>query len=330
MEQLKIRPLWLERWVFVAIVCLSFLAAGGTATAQEIQPNEFVPLPAGTNIILGYYFYGHNSGFNLKGGPSAKDSGLEVNIPLARYVHFTSLFGMPAGFQIYQAFGSESGGHIGPEGLGSAFGASNPALSAFIWPYANVAKKQYFVITGFIYPPIGTYDKNSALNLASALSNSIGWAGDVQFGWDHGIGDHFSYDLAFDVRAYGDTTGPFPPPPSAGFLGSQVTSKNPEFRLQAWANWRFNPVFQAAIGWESLLGGAAYAGGNGALSAETGGLIPSKGVLVGKSERERLRVAGSMFLSPRSQVLLELNHDFVAIGDFRQVFGATARFFYIF
>jgi hypothetical protein len=304
-----------------SLICLTLLATGtDVAAAQEIEPNEFVALPAGTNILLGYYFYQQNSEFNIAGGSTIKKSGLDVNVGLARYVHFTTLFGQPAGFQIYEAFGSESGGHIdGVESFPNAFGSSSPALSAFFYPYVNVTKKQYLVVTGFLYPPIGTYDKNAPLNLSSALSNSIGWTGDAQIGWDQGIGDHFSYDASFDIRAYGDTTGPFAPGIAAV---STNFSKDPDFRLQAWANWRFNPMLQASIGWESILGGTQYE--NGLLTG--GKTVPSGS----KSEFERLRVAASAFLSPRSQVLLELNHDFVAVGGFKQDFGATLRVIYVF
>jgi hypothetical protein len=309
------------RLALSSMATLALLAAGsGMAAAQEVEPNEFVAAPAGTNILLGYYFYQHNTDFNVAGGSTIKNSGLQVNVGLARYVHFTTLFGQPAGVQIYEAFGSESGGHIDDvEHFPNAFGASSPALSAFFYPYADPVKKQYLVVTGFFYPPIGTYDKNSPVNLTSALSNSIGWAGDAQIGWDQGIGDHFSYDLSFDVRAFGDTTGPFAP----GIVSSStVFSKNPDFRLQAWANWRFNPMLQASIGWESLLGGTQYE--NGLLTG--GQTVPSGN----KSEFERLRLAGSAFLSPRSQVLLEVNHDFVAVGGFKEQFGLVTRFVYIF
>ena len=289
-----------------AAFCLMLLAVGmNVAKAQEAEPNDFVPAPAGTNLAVGYYVYGHNTDYSIAGGPTVKGSSLEVNLGIARYVHFTSVFGLPAGYQILDAFGSESGGHIGAERLGSAFGASSPELSAFIWPYASTEKKQYFVIAGFLTPPIGTYDKGAALNLAGALTGSVGWSGDAQFGWDQGIGDHFSYDLALDVRAFADTTAP----------GIGTVSKNPDFRLQAWANWRFNPIFEASIGWEAILGGAVY----------------NSGVANGsKSEFERIRAAGSMFVTGNAQVLLELNHDVEAVGGFKQAFGATARFVYIF
>lgn len=321
MEPIKAMMHHARLWAFRSAACLVLSAAGtGLAAAQEMEPSDFVGVPAGTNLFIGYYYYQHNSDFNFAGGSTVKHSGLDVNVGVARLVHYTTLFGQLAGYQIFEGIGSESNGHIGDLArFPDAFGVSNPALSAFFFPYNSPANKQYLVVTGYLYPPVGTYDKNSNLNLASALSNSTGWTGDAQIGWDHGIGDHFSYSAALDAKFYGDTTGPLDPgvvPASSSF------KKDPDFRLQGWANWRFNPMLQASVGWESVLGGTQYAYGSA-----TGGNTIATG---NKSEFERLRVAASAFLSPRSQVMVELNHDFVAVGGFKQDFGLIGRFLYVF
>ncbi len=295
----------ITRRMIKPFVCfLLSLTAANIASAQEVEPNEFVPLPDGTNLAFGYYLYGHDTDFSFARGPTVKGSGVEINLFNARYVHFDYIAGLPAGFQIFQVFGSESAAHVDGQSLGSAFGASNTALSAFFWPYSSVARKQYLNVTGFVYPPTGTYDKNSPINVASALGGT-GWVGDVQAGWDHGIGDHFSYDLAFDARFYGDVTRP----------GGLRVSQSNDYRLQAWANWNWTRAFQTAIGWESILGGTQRTNGfnNGT-----------------KSEFERLRFSNSLFVAANAQILVELNHDFVTVGGFKQPFGLTTRFVYAF
>ena len=274
------------------------------ASAQEIEPNEFVTAPDGTNLFLAYYLYGHNTSYNISGLGTIKGSGLETNIGLARYVHYDYIAGMPAGVQIFQAFGSESAGHVGTQSLGSTFGASNVNLSAFIWPYSSVEKKQYFVVTGFLEPPTGSYDKNAALN-ASSIFGSSAWSGDLQLGWDQGIGDHFSYDLAFDSQFFGTLSQP----------GGRRLTEDPSFRLQAWFNWNWSRAFQTSIGWESMLGGKQYT--NDFFNGST-------------SQFERIRAAASLFVAANAQVLLELNHDFSAPGGFKQTFGLTTRVLYVF
>ncbi len=289
--------------ITAALLLLS-LTTARHASAQEIEPNEFVPLPDGTTLYVGYYSYGHVDSYNVARGPTIGNSGLETNIVNTRFVHFDYIDGIPAGVQLYQAFGSESGGHIGTDRLGSSFGAANTTLSAFIWPYSSVANKTYFNITGFLIPPDGSYDKNAALNVDTVFGG-IGWAGDLQAGFDQGIGEHFSYDLGFDTAFFGDVTRP----------GGLRLREADSYRLQLWANWNWTRAFQTSIGWESILGGTQTSNGidNG-----------------GKAEFERLRVATSLFVAKNAQVLLELNHDFVAVGGFKQSFGATMRVVYAF
>ena len=285
------------------LACLAVSVAGaGGARSQEIEPFEFTPAPAGTNLVLGYYIYGHQTEFSVSGGPTVKNSGLEVNVGVFRYVHFFDLGGHPAGVQILQPFGSLSAGHVDGERLGSAFGAQNTILSAFFWPYAHQARKTYLVLTGFINPPSGSYDPRSALNLGD---NRL--SGDVQIGLTKGIGDHFAFDAEFDTVFYGSNG-------NAPITGGTL-NQNPTYRGQLWLNWSWSKAFFTSVGWEGLFGGRQQLDGtfNGNTSYE-----------------QRIRGAAGLFLSPTLQTILELNHDVAHSGNFKQDFGATLRVLYIF
>jgi len=273
------------------------------ARAQEIEPNEFIALPAGTNLLLNYYVYGGETQFNFaKGNTYTNNTGLQVNLGVARYIHYFDVGGHPAGVQLVQIFGSESDGRIAGQSLGNAFGAVNVALSAFIWPYANQQKSQYFVVAGWIYPPTGTYDAHSPINLGD---NRL--RGDAQIGWDQAIGTHFSYDAGLDVMVYGDNDNAFP--------GGLRLSQTPTYRLQLWANWRWTPSFQTSIGYEGFFGGTQSLNG-----------VPNGQ----KTEEQRVRAAASYFITPALQTLLELNHDTSVVGGFKQNFGATVRILFAF
>src|SRR5208283_2154958 len=78
------------------------------------------------------------------------------------------VFGHPAGFLLSQAFGGISDAKVGGAPLGTPNGASNTTLAAAFWPYANVEQKQYLVIVGYLMPPNGSYNKDSAINFATA------------------------------------------------------------------------------------------------------------------------------------------------------------------
>ncbi len=285
------------------LTCLLLtMGAATTAGAQEIEPYEFVPLPAGTNLAIGYYIYGHNTEYNVARGNTIKDSGVEINVAVARYVHFVDIGGHPAGFQILQPFGSESAAHIDGERLGSAFGAQNIQLSAFIWPYVNTATKTNVNLTGFIYPPTGTYDRRSPINVGDNR-----WRGDVQVGLSQGITDNLAVDVSFDAQFYGDNSDYVP--------GNLRLSQDPTYRAQVWANWRWSPAFTTSLGYEGFFGGDQQVNGFFAGS---------------KTEEQRIRANAALFLTPRLQTMLELNHDVKVVGGFKQDFGTTLRVVYVF
>lgn len=272
------------------------------ARAQEIQPYQFVPLPAGTNLAVGYYVYGDNTEFNAARGRTIKNSGFEANIGIARFVHFLDVAGYPAGVQIIQGFGSLSAAHIGSQRIGSAYGIQDTTLSAFFFPYVNTATKTSFVTNGFLYLPSGSYDRSSAINLGGNR-----WSGDIQLGLSQGIGERFGFDAEFDARFYGDNGSYFP--------GTRRLSQDPTYRIQFWANYRWNAAFTTSIGYEGFFGGAQQV--NGFLNGS-------------KTEEQRMRANAALFLSPTVQALLELNHDVHVVGGFKQDFGLQVRLLKIF
>ena len=280
----------------LAGLALAFGLAG-PVQAQEIEPGEFTALPAGTNLAIFYYIYAHNTSYNLAGGPTFNNSSLEQNFGVGRYVHFFDLGGHPAVIQLVQPFGSLSGANVGGQKVGSAFGAANLSISGSYWFYSNPATKTYFNTTAFLYPPTGTYDRTSPINVGTNR-----WEGDIQFGLTKGLTERISMDLAFDANFFGDNTKSFP--------GNRRQSEQPIYRGQIWATYEWSKAFFTSLGWEGLFGGREQINGNfdGA-----------------KGERQRIRAAGTLFLSPTLQTILELNHDVERTGGFRQEFGATVR-----
>ncbi len=294
----------LLRAVLTGLVCSGFaIGLSDPAAAQEIEPYEFTPLPAGTNLAIGYYIYGHNTEFNVANGPTIRNAKLEVNLANARYVHFFNpVAGMPVGIQVFQVFGSESGANIGGQRVGSAFGAQNLALSAFVFPYVNTATKTNTNITAFLYPPTGTYDRNSAINLGDNR-----WRGDIQLGLTQGFGEHIGVDLEFDAQFYGDNNQSFP-------RGTRLT-QDPTYRVQVWGNYRWSPAFTTSIGYEGFFGGDQRV--NTRLDGN-------------RTDEHRIRANAALFVTPKVQTMLELNHDLSVTGGFRQDFGAIVRVLYAF
>ena len=290
------------------------------ASAQTIQPNDFVPAPDGTTINMVYFNGGRLGAFYNTAGNSVPNSSADLYQGFERLVHFDYLFGHPAGFQVIEGFGSVSDPKIGGTTVPSASGATNVNLSLFFWPYADFQNKQYLVLATFLYPPVGSYNKNQPINFATTYqyNGQYNWTGDFQIGWEQGIGDHFSYDATFDSRFFGDTTGPISP--GSGIPLSVTTHHNPDFRLQLWLNWEWIRGLTTAVGYEGWFAGDDWFNNP----------IAPGHVNVGKSYEQRMRGAVAMFLSPKSQVVLEVNGDVARAGGFRQTIGTRLRFLYVF
>lgn len=284
-----------------ALLMLTVLAPA--AAAQVIEPNDLLPLPPGTNALLGYYGYQHDTDFAVADGPTFKDdTGTEINLGALRYIHYFALGGMPAAAQIYQIFGSESGTEIAGQQLGSTFGAMDVALNMAIWPYADRAHGRYLVLVGWLFPPSGTYDPQSAINLGQNR-----WRGDVQAGWHQQLTRRWSYDLAFDAMFYGDNNDAFP--------GGLRLRQDASYQAQLWVNWQTTKRLQLSLGYQGLFGGDQYL--DGVFNGQ-------------KTEEQRIRAAASYFVTPRLQALLEVNHDVQISGGFKDQFGATFRVLYLF
>lgn len=282
-----------------ALIALGLIAgySGKQAEAQEIMPYEFTALPAGTNLALGYYAYGHNTDYNVARGPTFSNSGLETHVGVVRYVHYDTIGDMRAGFQVYQGFGSAMDGRIGGQQLNNTLGMQNLTLSAFLWPYHNEATHTDVILVGFINPPTGSYDHLVPLSMGD---NRV--SGTLQIGFQQEFTDQFGINLAYDAHLYGENTAAFP--------GYSRLSQDPSHRIQTWLNWRWNPAFTTSIGYTAIWGGDQRL--DGSLNGT-------------RTEIQRIRVHAGYAVTQTLQVALELNHDLRAIGGFRQDFGAVFR-----
>jgi hypothetical protein len=303
--------------VLLAAVGAVLLGSAGIACAQLIEPNEYVPAPNGTSLNLNYFVFGHEDAFIDAHGTNIPNSSANAFIGVERFAHFLYVFGHPAGFLVTEAFGSISNSTVGGTNLGTANGVSNPNLSAFFFPYSDLEQKEELVVTAFLYPPLGTYDNTKSVNFATQYqpNGQYNWTGDLQIGWEQGIGDRFSYDAAFDARFFGNTTGPIQP----GIPLSVTMHHDPDYRLQLWATWEWNPALRTAIGYQGFFGGLDY------FSTPLTGTVDT-----GKSFEQQLRGAVIMWFSPQIQTVLEVNGDVARTGGFKQTFGTILRFAYIF
>ncbi|GAN77159.1 hypothetical protein [Acidisphaera rubrifaciens] len=284
-----------RRWALYGAAAMALcLGATRHAAAQSIEPGDLIPAPAGTNVILGYYIYDHFDSVNVASkhpGSGTYNASFNLNLFIERYVHFFNIGDTPAGYQIFDVNGFQSGTIAGANA--DAGGQNQLALSVFAWPGANSATKTYPFAGIYLYPPVN-----------SAGFGSLGWAGDLQVGISQGYGDHWN----FEFTAYGTYTGPTTSP--AG-----KTTQDIAYTLEGWAEYNWNPQLNTSIGWTTELGGVSQLNYN-----FTGN----------KTEIEQIRGWVGYFVTPAAQIGLEVNHDFVAVGGLHAPIGLLARALYVF
>jgi len=83
--------------VRVAVSAPLLLGSVKIASAQTIQPNDFVPAPDGTTINMVYFNGGRQGAFYNTSGGRVPNSSANLYEGFERLVHFDYVFGHPSG-----------------------------------------------------------------------------------------------------------------------------------------------------------------------------------------------------------------------------------------
>jgi len=160
--------------------------------AIEVAPGDFEPLPAGANALLLYYQHADRSDLYQNGHKVSDDARLSSDIGILRYVHAIGLSeNLSWEPQILLPFGQmNASGDIGA--LGDTRGIGDPIITAPLKWTLPTANKDIFALAPYLYFPVGSYDKNDALNLGENR-----WRATLQAAYIH----HFSPKWALDTVA---------------------------------------------------------------------------------------------------------------------------------
>ncbi len=145
----------------MAVVALAFAVEAG---AVDVEPGDYTALPAGTNLLIGYYQYATRDKLYSNGNQVGINAKLDSHIGIARYVRFVDIGGYIVDPQILVPFG-ELKAKDDLSALGSTSGVADPILAATVWVINKPKEGEYLGITPFVWVPIGSYDNNKALNL---------------------------------------------------------------------------------------------------------------------------------------------------------------------
>lgn len=283
--------------------CMLFMAALSSALAIDVQPRDYVYLPAGTNLALVYYDYAHRSSINFDNGPTySRGTNLDSHIGIVRYVHYSELAGLPVVAEFLVPFGSLNDGKVNGTKLDSAEGFADPYFAFVAWPYRNTEQGTEVAVASYTQPPLGTYDHKQVLNLGTNR-----WTQDFQVSLTQSIGSEWTFDLLGDVIYYSNNT-------DANASG-QTLRQDLTWQLQSWLSYDVTSSSYVALGYNGYFGGRQHIAGT------YNGL---------KTSLNEIRGTYAQFVTPTVQVLGSLYHDVSVNGGFKRDIGLTLRFLKVF
>lgn len=269
-----------------------------SARAIDVNSSDYLPAPAGTNLLLFYAQYATRSEYESTSGATlSQNTSLDSYVNILRYVHYFDFAGFRMAAQALLPAGTLYNARIGGVELDAAAGVGDPILSGVWWVVNNKATESYFAIAPYLFVPVGQYDSSAALNLGENR-----WKLDLQAGWHQGLGNGFTFQLTGDVIWYGNNA-------DAGG-GTQTLSQDNTYQFQAWLSYAFAPTWSASVGYSKYWGGTEYL----------------SGVATGNAtERDQVRLELSKFITPTFQVLGLVQRDFNTSGGFPEDFRGTVR-----
>jgi len=282
----------------------AMLVAMQSADAFELEPFEYAPAPPGTTALFDYIVYGDDMSYHPVGGPTyTHDTSLTEAVGITRATQFFALGPLEGLVEVLQPYGALTGAHIGGTSYQDSGGLGDTTLAVALWPYKNPTARTYIGIATYVTLPDGAYNATHAINLGSHR-----FAYDPELALHQGFGEHWSIDVTGDYILYGNNT-------NTSAAGGAPLSQHATVQLQGFVNYAWHAGLNTSIGYEGETGGQQYQGG---------------AILSAKTEFQEVRFVTSYPVTPSFQILGELNHQFQAIGGFKQDFGLTLRALYTF
>ena len=227
------------------------------ASAQELQPGAYWPLPGGLNIltVMDSFNWG-----DVTFDPSlpVEDASATVNTTVAAYTHTLSVAGRSAnfGFQLPLVGGHIDGVYRGVPTAVDRFGFGDPRLQLAVNLYGAPAMTpkafaafRWRTIVGAgvtVAPPLGQYDKTKVINLGSNR-----WSVKPELGVSHAMG-RWVVELMAGVWLFSDNTE---------FAGGRTRTQSPIGSWQIHVTRRFGPNVWLAADGNFYTGGQTTVGG---------------------------------------------------------------------
>jgi hypothetical protein len=305
----KLVALWLRRRLGLAVVlAIGSVFCDAAKAIVNIDANDYVPLPAGTTLLIEYAEYSKNDGLDL-GGMAPLAARLDSEVGIFRPIHYQTLFGVMTDAQVVIPVGTINNVEIDGVRQNSSSGAFDPIVGGTIWVVNRPETSTFFALTTLTTLPLGEYRRSDTINLGNNRFQE-----DLQFGVQTafgsvGLAKQIVVYLYSDTFLYGANTRSAVPADTS--LTQATLTQAATWQLQSWLS------YTTQTGTTSLALGYA---------ASTGGRQLLAGVPTGtRTEEQQVRGELQTFVTKHIQLSGEVTHDVHVEGGFRQEVGFNAR-----
>ena len=240
-----------------AISPLALLLMPVCASAQELEPGAYWPIPAGLNIFTAVNSF--NSG-DLSFDPAAPidESSATINTTALAFTRAFNLAGRSAnaGVMVPVIVGHVEGLYLGEPAAVDRFGQGDPrfrfamnlygAPSMTLKEFASYRHRTIVGVSVTVAPPLGQYDSTKLINLGTNR-----WSFKPELGWSHAFGQWVVEAMA-GVWLFTDNTD---------FVGGRTREQDPIIATQAHLTYKFNRSMWLAGDVNYYTGGTTTIGG---------------------------------------------------------------------
>lgn len=286
---------------YLAAAVLACLCTGPmTAHAVDVDAGDYTALPAGTKLAIGYLQHAQRNKLYAGGDRVPGNNKLDSDVGIVRGVYFTEIAGYIVDPQFLLPFGKLKGkGDLSV--LGSESGVADLLLAATLW-LTPPGGKTHFGITPFVWVPVGSYDRNAALNLGENR-----WKFALQAGYITPLTDSLTIDVAADFTLFGknDDFGP---------LG-QTQKQKVMFQAQSWLRYALSAATDLRLGVSHTAGGETKV--NGASQDD-------------RTATTKIAFGVASFVGPKTQLLGTVGQDISVRNGFKENARLNLRVLQIF
>lgn len=154
-KTLTLRHLTFLQGVFKFLVAATVITSINCQAAMiPTEPGDNVPLPAGTELGVIYLQHAERNRVKHDDHTVTKNFGLDSNLLLTRYVHWTEIAGFIVTPQIILPFADLK---MSGQNNDRATGMGDPIVGSALWLLNDPVNERYFSIAGFLSVPVGEY-----------------------------------------------------------------------------------------------------------------------------------------------------------------------------